>query len=299
MKSRNRSILLNNANPEQYIYRIEDIDRLIDSIANNQTSFTNPDYWRSRDDKWEKIFGDTLLVGDQSFQYHIKCRVQCWSTLKESDALWRIYSKCTDELKKDYKGVKVKVKIKNYLDAIDELDHESNFFTQEGLNDVMLAGPVKYLDISEITEILNNPWFVAKLASRNKFSQEYEKTLFIKRDSFAHENEFRILWTKKATGSTFEEENFSYLKIGYKRLIEEIILDPRISEKTEDEYRQIFQKNGISNSIIKKSTLDDPPKITPYTTKYLEKIAALDNINLLRESDNHLREIIRKHHNLQ
>jgi hypothetical protein len=298
MKSRNRSILLNDANPEQYIYRIEDIDRLIDSISENQTSFTNPEYWRSRDDKWEKIFGDTILVGDQSCKYHIKCRVQCWSTLKESDALWRIYSKCTDPLKKDYKGVQVKVKIKNYLHAIDELDHKSNFFTQEGLNDVMLAGPVKYLGISEITDILNDPWFIAKLASRYKFSQEYEKTLFIKRDSFAHENEFRILWTKKATGSIFKDENFSYLKIDYKSLIEEIILDPRINDETERKYREKFWENGISNSIIKKSTLYDSPNITPYTTKHLKEIAALDNINLLQKSDNYLRIIMRNNHNL-
>src|SRR5690349_16300918 len=77
------------------IYRILSIDRLIDLFENKHTSFSNPRKWL---DGWENaLLKSTGILEDGttvSFdELREKFYLQCWSTHKETDALWQSFSK--------------------------------------------------------------------------------------------------------------------------------------------------------------------------------------------------------------
>lgn len=283
--------IINGLDPNINIYRIEKIDRLIDSVVNNKISFTNPEKWKEND-PWEEFIGKNIYIGDIKYSYPIKHRVQCWSTQAESDAMWRIYSQKKDE-GSSYDSVKIKVNLKKYLDLVEIIDSESGFFTLDQIHDVLIAGHVKYLTRLEIEDNLKDPWFVAKLTSLGKFELFYDKTLFIKRNAFMHENEVRIVWTKKASKSVFQESDYSYLNnFNYKSIIEEIELDPRLQAGFECIQRDRLIKCGIKGNLIKKSSLYEPIGATPHTTKLLHEIASLSKVGLLDSSDRLIKGMI-------
>lgn len=150
---------------------------------------------------------------------------QCWSSARKSEALWRIYSP-------DRYSVQIKTTAK-------QLEEWAKTYSKNGL--LLEFGEIKYY-----TERKLNEWILSVTAST--LENKLIESLFIKRDSFSHEKEYRVIAypahnSNLQEGSSkipFYEDN--HLEIPMSPLpIYEVSLDPRLSE---EECR--FLKDAIS-----------------------------------------------------
>src|SRR4028119_594160 len=101
---------------------------------------------------------------------------QCWSTIEESDAMWRIYSP-------EKSGVKVKTTIRKLLDSLAA--------SPEATSGEYFIGRVKYLADKTLKQKLQNREWLS-LEPVNSYSQA--SSLLFKRREFTHEQEVRLIY---------------------------------------------------------------------------------------------------------
>lgn len=134
---------------------------------------------------------------------------ECWTTQRDSDALWRIYSP-------DLMSVRIKTTI-SQIKRLAEENTKNGLYIQQGL--------VDYKSQQEIE---------AWLKSLSPFSMnihDFVDSLFVKRNSFSHEKEYRIvIWQ-----TDFNEKDcfispstFIELPFNPNDFIKEVYLDPRL-----------------------------------------------------------------------
>lgn len=160
---------------------------------------------------------------------------QSWTTKKESDAMWRIYSN-------DKTGIKIKTNALELFKAlyIDDSCMASTWF-----------GKVRY-------NLMEN--FKTELLTRIKNHHSYEvfrdifpETEFMKREEFEHEEEFRVIITLDSEQTeTYKECKRLAYKININDFIEEYCLDPRLNDYEFKRRKEELISKGIeANKIIK------------------------------------------------
>jgi hypothetical protein len=166
---------------------------------------------------------------------------QCWSANEESDAMWRIYSDIGSPEKIGIKVVTTAEKLYRYHVKKHEFSSLQTFI-----------GKVKYITDSELNEIMSNLSFteVALGGRNNKFA----KLNCYKRMPFEHEREYRVLFFETHPNMSIEP------KIGFKMMkfeieptdfIEEIILDPRMSDFEAERLKGEIEQIGYGGKIGK------------------------------------------------
>ena len=165
---------------------------------------------------------------------------QSWSTIKDSDALWRIYST-------NKKGVQIKTSVIKMINILNQ--------TRESMYMVPLFGKVKYLKQEEISE-----WMKNELRNGSGYLwPALSDSLFIKRKEFEHEKEVRFIIRTHEKSANTERINIEYDHIDIMvdnpfNFIEEIVLDPRLSE--EEFLKRKEELSSFTNEIpIVKSNL--------------------------------------------
>lgn len=188
------------------IHRYMSFEDFVGLIETKKLNFTRIISW---EDTWEApIRNLPRQFDDDNLHYPSYSREQeyfgqCWTTLKDSDAMWRIYSH-------DRKGIKISSSI-------------SKFSKLENPR-VLFCAPVYYYN--DLEDALS---FALNTVGRESISRDG----YIKRDSFKHEQEIRFLFLDKyPMTNNYESEKSNYYKIEIDPfdLIEEIELDPRSSE---------------------------------------------------------------------
>lgn len=171
---------------------------------------------------------------------------QCWTLLKETDALWRIYST-------DKQGVRVKSRINKLLGAsLNEIDSKQ-FSTR-----IRIIGQVAYRTEKQI-----NTW-MQKQNEGLINDMTLRESLFIKRKEFSHEKEVRLIIHKSINQ---EDENKGIenpgikLKIEPNELVEEVTFDPRLGKSDYETYSDVFRSIGYKNKITKSNLYDFKPII--------------------------------------
>ncbi|HWF43090.1 MAG TPA: hypothetical protein VG537_00460 [Candidatus Kapabacteria bacterium] len=110
-------------------------------------------------------------------------------------------------------------------------------------------GTVQYATQREIQELLTaiGPALLEKRATK----KELASTLLLKRGSFDHEKEIRLLWHVQGVAGRIVKYNIDPFKT-----VSKIVLDPTVDSKLEDEIRSMLalHVNGIP---IEKSNLLD------------------------------------------
>lgn len=156
---------------------------------------------------------------------------QCWTGKKSSDAMWRIYSP-------DRKGLRIRTRISKLMDVVKR--EESCFF-----------GQVEYLPQSKIEEDLAS---LNGNISMDQLSYLMLESQFIKRNSFSHESEYRII---KMRGWTQEEtEPIMKIPIDPYSFIENVYFDPRADISYVERCKTILIKSfNYPVSRIKQSNL--------------------------------------------
>ncbi len=227
-------------NEFKYIYRIFSQDYFEASLVNKELTLVAPSLW---EDPYEnvffKYFDSHQRRENETGRWHGENLFgQCWSSLEESDAMWRIYSQ-------DLKGVKVKID-RTMLRPI-----FYNHFDIYLMRDCFI-GKVKYLTEQEILEVIKSDNF-QNSNSMNDTGHTRAFGLLFKRNEFSHEKEIRIICdVQEPIHAT--KKNILNIAIEPNSLFSEIVLDPRLPIEQFELKKEIYQKLGFMGS-IKKSNL--------------------------------------------
>jgi len=137
---------------------------------------------------------------------------QCWSSLRDSDAMWRIYSS-------DKRSVRIRTTFGRMMDVI---------YQVEGIVGLAaIFGKVQYVDKEDIIKWLK----LTEQEGWGHIIRKFGDSLFLKRKEFIHESEYRFVldeWTE-FDGEKRPVRTHYDLDIDPFKLIDEIAIDPRLT----------------------------------------------------------------------
>jgi hypothetical protein len=218
------------------IYRIVPYDRLIELFQRQENTLVKPVLWEDTFENFA-IKAKLQTQSGEVIQYNVHELMygQCWTLEKSSDAMWRIYSS-------ERKGIRIKTTIEKLLDSL----ASSTINTPHSEHCI---GKVEYLKSSRLVR-----------SSRSTFNKNGEVTfgslfrsLLLKRKAFKHENEVRLMFLDWSENSGIETLYKYPIEPNY--LIDEIMIDPRVSDIEYKEIENDIRKNTGFTGKIKKSLL--------------------------------------------
>ena len=189
-------------------------------------------------DSWEDVYENILAkqTVNNIERVHERCYLgQSWTLLEESDALWRIYSHQNKDNQTE-RGERV-IRIKTNVSKMGQMCCRNGLSSKE-----FWIRKVRYKTSTSIEEWLKG----LKRLSPDEYIQQQLDSLFIKRDSFAHEEEVRLLLC------TNEDIPHIELDIDAVDLIEEFCIDPRADyEEMKEIKARLIEHGAWSNRIVK------------------------------------------------
>lgn len=154
--------------------------------------------------------------------------------------MWRIYSSKEGEIEK--KAVRVKVKADSLFSLV---------YTEDHCMATTSIGEVQYKTANEIEEWRSS---LEKKCPSIDFAEFSEECLFMKRDSFQHEEEVRIIISETTDKPV---KDFLEFDIPNVTIFEEFILDPRLTPEDVDRAIKLISDYGVEKRLIKRSILYD------------------------------------------
>ena len=214
--------LINLKKPQQgdkelYLYKIIPYKYLLQWIYAEKVRFDQIAKW---DDVYELfLFKQKYIQNGNPINFEAESQsiyAQSWSLVRDSEAMWRIYS--PDKL-----SVRIKTSYNNLVGLL-----ESSDIFSKGLGAYL--GKIKYMKPKNIDEKIHE-------YSKNIFSEEnIVDSLCIKRESFSHEKECRIILWKQTVemtnGCNAQTEISPYINLAIRPLdlIQEIAFDSRLDD---------------------------------------------------------------------
>jgi hypothetical protein len=219
------------------IYRIFPFESLLEMLNTNSLTLV-----KTR--MWEDPYENFLLKCNATMQNGMPVNLkglqeqifgQCWTLYPETDAFWRIYSH-------DKNGVRIKTTVRKLFDVIFDDTSYANLTTS-------FIGKVQYDTQQNIGALFSNPAYIGSIL-RDTTGKGLVESQLIKRIEFEHEKEVRLLYS---VDSSLPEIQYDIKKfnINPNSLIDDIMLDPRISPRNENIYRQTIQRLNYINPITK------------------------------------------------
>jgi hypothetical protein len=218
------------------IYRFTSADRILSFIDKHKNTLVSPRKWK---DPFENFLSRMILrKADGGFYKHpLRDRVygQCWTTIEETDAAWRMYIP-------DGNGVRLKTRIR-------KLHHSLS--AQQGYPMMSsYIGRVEYKTEDEISAWLSDPQWVKDHLLEVGCRGQAESLLF-KRIEFEPEQEIRLIYLDPHNRG---DDDFYHYEVDPSEVIEEITFDPRMEDELYETYSSIIRKLGFSGE-VNKSTL--------------------------------------------
>ena len=228
---------------DQKIYRIYPLLRAIDLFSDNKNALIKPHMW---DDPFENFFL-AAKVFDGSDEVDISSVQQswfgqCWTTVPESDAMWRIYSPNKD-------SVRISSTIRKVFSSIYDVTDPYAALSQ-------FIGRVEYAEIDQITSICKTMNF--RDLAHGGGNRDFAKTLLIKRKEFEHEHEVRLLYSDVA--GKYRSANHVLFDFDTLSLVEEVMFDPRLDMRIVAAYSDLITSNGFKGD-VSRSHFYDAPKL--------------------------------------
>lgn len=247
-----RSIKMRGLDPNRYVYKYIPLMYLLQMLNEKKLRIAKVSTW---EDPYENFFMKEDFYTYTSFlnqnvpvsTKEISDRLygHSWTLKEESDAMWRIYScSCKDkdcDVKK--KAVKVKVKVNSLFSLV---------YTDDSCMATTSIGEVQYKTANEL-EKWRNSLSLGQNTSID-FPTLSEECLFIKRDSFQHEEEVRIVISEPTDKPV---EDFLIFAIPDIDIFEEYILDPRLNQDEVESTIDLISKCGVNKNLISRSCLYD------------------------------------------
>jgi hypothetical protein len=192
---------------------------------------------------------------------------QCWTTIPESDALWRIYSEVDKNIGLNssffpYEGVRLRTTPRKLVHCLaDGMGAENK--------DKCYLSAVKYFEEDELRQYVANAVGTYREKAFAGISGHADG-LSLKREPFRHESEVRLLYID--ADRKFEGKESVEVPIDVNAVIEEITLDPRTMTGGGEPNRKAWlQDNGfkstINTSLLYLGILLDVPLFKPEDLK--------------------------------
>lgn len=231
--------LLGIADPNTPIFRIFPVWRLQHILQTNRMALVSPKMW---DDPFEMMaesiaLGRIIVGSDKPLP---KILAQCWSATKESDALWRVYSRVRKDktfernIYPSEEGVRVKSTPAKLLDAL----------STQITDAVCYVGAVKYMPQDDLLQEITN---VVAAKGPNVFCHPNNRAILQlrKRVFFEHEDEMRalVVWPD---GYDFDTKD---ILISPNDIFEQITFDPRLSAQEMHEREDSIRNLGYTGEI--------------------------------------------------
>lgn len=219
---------------DQKIYRVFSMTRALDLFEKDRNALVHPSMW---DDPFENFFLNARCFDKDANQEIDLSRIkrswygQCWTTLPDTDAMWRIYSPNKD-------GVCVATTVRKLFNSI--FCHDDKMSSLK-----CFIGKVKYVPETKVADFAKTFAFtdLAFGACNIKFAA----SLLIKRIEFEHEHEVRLLFhdaDEEFVGKSVMTYKFDALSI-----IDNIMFDPRLDHRIMTSYSMAFQALGAKCNI--------------------------------------------------
>lgn len=236
---------MNNLDGQAYVYKYIPLKYLLSMLKNKKLRIDKITTW---EDPYENFF-----LKEEFYTYvpfhkrdvpisteEISKRIygQSWTLKEESDAMWRIYSNINQEI--DDIAVKLKIKVDDLFNLV---------YTNNSCMATTSIGSVQYKSKDEFDVSRNG---LVKNASITDFTNLIQSCLYIKRDSFSHEEEVRII---VSNDTDTEKLDFLEYNIPNQNVFTELVLDPRVTEEQEKNILKKLKRVGISKEIVRKSDL--------------------------------------------
>lgn len=199
---------------EEYVYRFLPLRYFLQLLDNRSLFFPRVSTW---EDPYELFLFKQRFIDTKGMPINVLSLSenifgQCWTTQRDSDALWRIYSP-------DLMSVRIKTTVSRITSFI-EKNQENGLLIKSGMVDYQAQNQIE-------------AWLKSLLPSSINAIPLID-SLFIKRNSFAHEKEFRIIIWKtdfKEYGTYESNSKYINLPIDPQKFILEVNLDPRLSQE--------------------------------------------------------------------
>ncbi|MBV7552253.1 DUF2971 domain-containing protein [Pseudomonas sp. PDM28] len=207
----------------KYLYRIMDFSRVVQIFEKGEIYFAKPSTW---DDPYEqriKHAKDHAIFA------------QCWGQTPISDAMWRIYSqhgmgvRISTTVDKLTEAMKSACKLHGYRRRLNRVEYR----TQKEIDELTRKVAVELrenFDISRATDVL-----------------------YMKRDAFSHETEWRAAFFTPEASREVEKSGIT-IKVDPHDFIERILLDPRAPEELVSAFEFYF-KNKFGFEKVTRSRL--------------------------------------------
>lgn len=159
---------------------------------------------------------------------------QCWTSLNESDAMWRIYS---SPLNIDDTAIKIKTTAQKLFDSI--------YISDECMATTSI-GVVKYYYKKDLLQWIKS----LHLHTAQDIGDNIVPSMYMKRKPFSHEKEIRIIIML----DTNIGEILKY-DINPDNFFEEFVIDPRLEKNHVNIITKKLINLGVKESLIKQSQL--------------------------------------------
>jgi hypothetical protein len=256
------------------IYRLFPFRRFEQVMRDRELVLVKPTMWVN--DPFENFLLQaeaTIITGEGVSLSSLRDKLygQCWMLCEESDAMWQIYSfpQQSNPLPRrllhrlvyifnrwlngtpaaQEEGVKARTTIRKLFTAF--------FNLQDQFRDLRyFIGKVQYLSQGEIDSLMKDADTVTGLVTDGT-GRGHAKSLLIKRNAYDHEKEVRLIF--KAGNGYDTHQKFYRFAIEPNDLIEEVILDPRLTPSECAARNRQLRALGFQNP-IRQSTLRLPPQ---------------------------------------
>lgn len=236
LKDRN---ILNGLSKTDYIYKYMPLKYVISTIKNNELCIGKVKTW---DDVYENFFlkEDFILPDGKIIQIdpieQERIYGMCWTTLRESDAMWRIYSSNSKSI--NDVAIRIRTSVDRLFDAV---------YTSDACSKTTYIGNVKYIYKSELKKWLQG----LDIRTANDLMSHVVESMFLKRKPFSHERETRIIILEDNDCG-----NLLKYKINFNILFDEFVIDPLITDSNKiNAIAKKLLNAGVTLKKVKQSTL--------------------------------------------
>lgn len=222
---------MSRADSSPRLYRIMDFTKAVKIFEGKELYFANPSTW------------------EDPYENHIKHSrnhavfAQCWSRTPISDAMWRIYSqngmgvRISTTANKLRAALKEAAKVKNYRYRVEEVEYKTQ---------ISLLGESR-----KIAADLNESFSMSRAVD----------ALYMKRDAFEHEDEWRATLYSRSAVATKNQNGFT-VPIDPHEFIDRILLDPRAPEELINAFKYYFKDYyGYKRSVQRSALYRSPEPI--------------------------------------
>lgn len=155
---------------ETYLYRIMPLCHFLQMLDSKKLYLPRVSQW---EDPYELFLFKQHFIDSAKKEVDVLSQAsriygQCWSSVRKSDALWRIYSP-------DRLSVQIKTSVKKLNSLIEQ---------QMGKGLYLRLNQVEYISEKKMSD-----WILSLKTPKDNLLD----SLFLKRDSFSHEKEYRLI----------------------------------------------------------------------------------------------------------